>query len=62
MSATVTKSDQPCFMCKSTAVTFFAKLKDKSFAGYICAKHLHEALSDREEKQPARLQAVAVPK
>jgi hypothetical protein len=46
MSATVKLSEDSCKMCKSigekqaTPDSFFVKLKDGSFQGIVCVKHL----------------------
>ncbi len=56
MSATVHFSDKPCFECKTTEMTFKVNLKDGTFKGVLCGKHLHEQLADRwfeEQKQQA---------
>lgn len=47
MSATIQFSDKPCFDCKTTDMTFKVNLKDGTFKGVLCGKHLHEQLADR---------------
>jgi hypothetical protein len=45
MSATVTLSEKPCFFCKGTEKTLLVKLKDGTFQGVVCDKHLWQVLN-----------------
>jgi hypothetical protein len=40
MSATVKISDKPCVLCKCKEHTLWMKLKDGTFQGVVCLKHM----------------------
>ena len=48
MSATIKLSDKPCCLCKATDNTVNMKLKDGTFQGVVCPKHLYQFLKGGE--------------
>jgi hypothetical protein len=38
--ATIKLSEKPCVLCKSKEHTIFLKLKDGTFRGVVCLKHM----------------------
>ena len=49
--AQVFKSNKPCALCKSTELTFEAKVPD--LQGILCAKCLHERVEEKKAKKKA---------
>lgn len=54
MSATVKLSEKPCVLCKSADRTLWLKLKDGTFQGVVCFKHMYALLSGSNGEAAAK--------
>lgn len=47
---TLKPSDKPCFLCGSTEDTGEVRMKDRSFQGILCKRHVFEVMSKKKKE------------
>ena len=53
MVTILSKSDKPCFSCKSKEDTVVVKIKEEGFSGVLCMEHVYEHVPEGRSKSDA---------